>query len=94
VNSSVLIDSEPMIISAIDSTGLIYTVVRAASAYPFLAMLPNQPANTHAIGAGVFAMVYSTPWATRRRLVQMRLHVRSRIAVTTWRVMPLPAYRQ
>jgi hypothetical protein len=59
----ILVDNEPMLISAIDATRTILTVSRAATSYPFLSALPSPPSTTHAAGASIRTLNYPDPWA-------------------------------
>jgi hypothetical protein len=60
LNSSIEIDQEPMLVTAISGGTL--TVERGAAAYPFLAALNlSQPA-AHAQGAAIYQLLFTRPW--------------------------------
>ena len=60
LNVSVLIDGEPMLVTAV--TGYVLTVSRGVAAYPFLAALGLDPPSAHANGASVCQLLYTRPW--------------------------------
>jgi len=60
VGSSILIGNEPVVVTAI--AGAVVTVSRYAAAFPFLQMLPSQPATTHSTGDSVYLLTYHDPW--------------------------------
>lgn len=60
VVTALLIDNEPMIMTA--QNGAVLTVTRAASAFPFMALLPSPAKATHAVGASVMVLLYPDPW--------------------------------
>jgi hypothetical protein len=62
VGKSILIDNEPLKVTALSTDGLTATVERYTVAFPFLGSLPVQPTVAHAAGAGVFVLVYADPW--------------------------------
>ena len=62
VGKSLLIDQEPVSVTAQSADNLSVTVQRFLTAFPFMAQLPTQPASAHAAGGGVFELQTETPW--------------------------------
>jgi hypothetical protein len=62
VGGTLLIDQEPVSVTALSDDGLTATVVRYATAFPFMSSLPVQPSSAHAAGAGAMQLLYDTPW--------------------------------
>ncbi len=62
VGRTLLIDNEPVIVTALSADGLTATVQRWRAAFPFMQMLPSAPKDAHAAGAGVLLLQYNTPW--------------------------------
>jgi hypothetical protein len=62
LGETILVDGEPMIVTAISADSLTLTVTRYLTAFPFMGMLPIQPSGAHAAGAPVYLLTYETPW--------------------------------
>lgn len=62
VGSTLLIDNEPVSVTALSSDGLTATVERYAAAFPFMQSLPVQSTSAHTVGAPVMQLIYNTPW--------------------------------
>ena len=60
VGSTLLIDNEPVQVTAIN--GNTYTVSRYLTAFPFMADLLTQPATAHAAGTPVMLIQWPDPW--------------------------------
>ncbi len=60
VGSVVLADNEPLTVTAIN--GNVITVIRSATEFAFLQLLPTPQMTTHAAGTSLFQMTFPSPW--------------------------------
>ena len=62
VGVSLLIDNEPISVTAQSADGSSLTISRYAAAFPYMAMLPTPPITAHVAGAPIYQLTYATPW--------------------------------